>query len=118
MTRIGPESALVVHCLEQAAWHQTRALMCTREAHAPRARPLAAPEQHALVLRALEHLVQAQQLVRQAQQASESPAQAVVLDEHLARLQAIAEGVEREATSDYLLSPPPDPASRLQPSAR
>ncbi|HEY7060744.1 MAG TPA: hypothetical protein VII06_04640 [Chloroflexota bacterium] len=101
MARIGPESALVAHCLEQASWHQTRALAFTREARAPQSEaPTEAPR--ALHLRALEHLVQAQRLVQQAQQASRSPTQAMVLAEHLARLQAIAADVEREASTSYL----------------
>ena len=96
LARIGPETAHIAHCLEQAAWHQTRALAYTREAHAPRPQPLTTAEHHALVLQALEHLVQAQQLVRQAQQASRSPAQAQVLAERLTRLQAVAASVERK----------------------
>jgi hypothetical protein len=115
LARIGPESALVAHCLEQAAWHQTRALAFTREARAPRPQPLAIEERHALHLRAREHLVQAQQLVRRAQQASRSPVQATVLAEHLARLEAIAADVESETSSGYLTAPPPEPGPALRP---
>jgi hypothetical protein len=105
LARMGPESALVAHCLEQATWHQTRALAYTREARAPRRETLAADQRRALHLRALEHLVQAQQLVRRAQQASRSPVQAMVLGEHLARLEAIAADVESETSSGYVTSP-------------
>src|SRR3954452_6557267 len=101
LARIGPESALIAHCLEQAAWHQTRALAYTREAREARPQPLAATEQHALVLRALKHLVQAQQLVRQAQQASRSPAQAQILAEPRTRLQAVVDSIEQEAARAY-----------------
>ncbi|HLH21849.1 MAG TPA: hypothetical protein VK066_04970 [Chloroflexota bacterium] len=110
LARIGPESALVAHCLEQAAWHQTRALAYTREAHEARPQPLGAAERRGLQLQALEHLVQAQQLVRQAQQASQSPGQATLLAEHLTRLQAIAEDVERETSRGYLGEAPSDHA--------
>ena len=102
MARIGPESALVAHSLEQAAWHQTRALAYLRQARGPQSDALPPDERRALHLQALKHLVQAQRLVRQAQQASRSPAQALVLAERLARLQAIAEEVEREASQRYL----------------
>jgi hypothetical protein len=101
---LGPESAHVAYCLEQAAWHQTRALAYTREAHA-------AAEQRTLSLQALEHLVLAQQLVRQAQQLSRSPAQAHVLAERLARLQAVAASLEQEASRAFLARSHPAPAS-------
>ena len=113
LASIGPESALIAHCLEQAACHQTRALAFTREARAPHPQPLARDERRALHLQALEHLVQAQQLVRRAQQASGSPARAMILAEHLARLQAIAADVESETSSGYLMPvPAPDPTPR------
>jgi hypothetical protein len=114
---LGPESAHVAYCLEQAAWHQTRALANMREAHAARPRPLAAAEQRTLSLQALEHLVLAQQLVRQAQQLSRSPVQAHVLAERLARLQAVAASLEQEASRAFHagLLPVPAQARTLEP---
>jgi hypothetical protein len=113
MARVGPESALVAHCLEQAAWHQTRALACTRAARGPQPEPLAAAQQRTLHLQALDHLVQAQQLVRRAQQTSRSPVQAMVLGEHLTRLEAIAAEVERDVSSGFLAGLPSDNAPEL-----
>ena len=115
LASIGPESALIAHCLEQAAWDQTRALAFTREARAPRSQPLAVAECRALHLKALEHLAQAQQLVRRAQQVSRSPVQATVLAEHLARLQAIAADIESETSGGSLTPPPPPAGPSLRP---
>ncbi len=112
IVRVGPDGALVAHYLEQAAWHQTRALAQVREMQVPQARLLSPEERRGLGLQALGHLIQAQRLVRRAQQATEGPAQVSVLAEQLARLEAIAERIERETSGAVPL--PPD--TRIAPS--
>src|SRR3712207_5400870 len=102
LMRVGPESALAVRCLGQATWHQTRVLALVREARAPEKQASSLDARRGLVLQALEHLVQAQRLVKQAQQASQSSLEARLLGQHLERLEALATSIESEAWESYV----------------
>jgi hypothetical protein len=81
--------------MERAATYQTRALAWLRRARDPAMGALPAPQRRDLMLRALEHLLNARRLLEQARAAAGDGEMSGMLDAHLERLAATAAATER-----------------------
>lgn len=88
----------VTHYLDRAAWLQTRALTCVHQAlDNPRPQRLSPSRRRQLLAFARQHLEKARLLLVAAQRATRDRALLALLDGHLARLQAVTDGIESKA---------------------
>jgi hypothetical protein len=89
------EDTKLARWMERAATHQTRALVALRRARDPAAGALPAAQRRDLMLRALEHILAARRLLRQAQESSVDHELQAALQAHLSRLESTAQSTER-----------------------
>jgi hypothetical protein len=89
------ESEALVRWMERAAVHQTRALASLRRARDPAAGPRSIAQRRAMLLRGLEHIVEARRLLQRAQSATPPGELLGLLNQHLARLEVAASTAER-----------------------
>ncbi|HEY7061091.1 MAG TPA: hypothetical protein VII06_06415 [Chloroflexota bacterium] len=86
--------AQLVRCLERAAAHQYRALTYLRDTRNPQA-ALALPTARARLIWALEHVMHARSLLRQARDGAPRPDLADQLERQLTRLDGVETAVTR-----------------------
>jgi hypothetical protein len=91
----GASDARLARWMEQAGAHQTRAVSWLRRARDPASGPLPVTQRREMLMRALEHILNARRLLLRAQKEAEDAALLTALDTHLARLASTAESTER-----------------------